>query len=157
MREVLYKVWDLENKIMYKNYYGVDLKNTKNILAGNDLEHIVSLERTSVKLLQYTGIPDNYKNDIYDNDILLCSWTEYVNEYTSIPCYVHGKVFFDESNGRWEIAEAKTDEIMSLYEDYDKIQVIGNYLKEPNLFEGEETDADKDYLEPKTFLKKIEL
>lgn len=70
MRDVKYRVWDLDENKMYKYYFGVDTKNPIVHLYGDDLDNIKENFRDRIKLMQYTGIKDKNGKEVYEGDVV---------------------------------------------------------------------------------------
>ena len=87
---------------------------------------------------QYTEQQDDseQENEIYDNDILLGTWSEPTDEYHSEEIRSDmAKVYWDEVWGQWIVKEKTTGEKYPLYDYCDEVVVIGNMIDNPELME----------------------
>ena len=80
MREIKFRWYDLlDNKMHYIDW--------GDITKGNGLPHYAS---TDYVLMQYTGLKDTNKNDVYEGDILRCYDPCTLIEYKLTVKFEHG-------------------------------------------------------------------
>ena len=114
-REIKFKIWDKQNKIMLKNIY----------YMGDGLSSPIR----NYNLLQFTGLKDKNGNEIYEGDIIHLSNSNFyykvVFEYGSFVCYHINKKYGE----RWGLLSEFFSIKMTAY----PIEVIGNIFQNPEL------------------------
>ena len=87
---------------------------------------------------QFTGQIDDseQENEIYDNDIVIGTWLEQVDEYNSEFRSDTARVYWDDGYGQWMVKEEKTTgETYPLYDYCSSVVAIGNMVDNPELME----------------------
>jgi uncharacterized phage protein (TIGR01671 family) len=130
-REIRFRAWDEQNKIMHNNFQFIISNSDKNkeILIFQSDKKIFGPSANNInnfKIMQYTGMKDEKNKEIYENDILkfddgsgpeyveigVCTWNfedlNYIIDF--IPRSCSDMCFYDTSN----------------------YKVIGNIFENPN-------------------------
>ena len=125
MREYKFRVWDTENKEMLKvqeldfedTFYGGRLSiRTDQYNDYFDIEDMI--------LMQYTGLKDKNGKEIYEGDIIKCSF---------YPDFIF-EIKFTELC--WYMRKIPTSEHINLSDVlYEDLEVIGNIYDNPELLE----------------------
>jgi len=129
MREVKFKAWDKELKIM-RDVIEVAWKEgvLDTITVWDKLEvHGIEMDAKHFVLLQYTGLKGKNGKEIYEGDIVRC--------YSSTKC-PHEIIFLDEVPGSAIIGGMPGFYLSGLKEGYSwggKEELIGNIYKNPEL------------------------
>ena len=143
MREIKFRAWDEQNKVMHNEVEfirsGIDgndwilFKSDKQKLEdGNVLNNPYFQQQ--IKLMQYTGLKDKNDVEIYEGDIV---------SFTLFDCFDNdmqhiGKILFN--NGAFYIEYMDKDELYNSLLCYvisqdDEFEVIGNIHENPELLE----------------------
>lgn len=104
MREIKFRAWDIEQKVMRDN---PDPQIIQAVIFGNDYNG-------RVKLIQYTGLKDKNGKEIYEGDIL---------EYNKCSTYIVKTI------NRFESTKFGIEG----YPRLDAYQIVGNIYENPEL------------------------
>ena len=119
MREIKFRAWDKERRIMYyPKILGFDYNGDLIFIDTNNeyLNH--TRDSSFIKLMQYTGIKDKNGKEIYEGDIVLQT--------------VSNKKFIVKYDYDW----CGFSPFISCYQGYKVYKVIGNIYENPELLEG---------------------
>lgn len=122
-REIKFRAWNKKEKYMEPVD---DLQMFSNQLSIGMLSKDYFLGKDDVELMQYTGLHDKNRKEIYEGDILQISdvdkaIVEWSNKYASFILKPIGDYYFDN------------DVLGCSTEHNDLIEVIGNLYDNPNL------------------------
>ena len=124
MREIKFRAWDKDRKEMIK-------VNTIYFNNSNGL-YINSLLAENMQLMQYTGLKDKYGVEIYEGDIVSCTygiWHEEPNGLSRI-----GDIVYDIKSCSFRIRIKNSAVLVAFYDTTSKdIVVIGNIYDNPEL------------------------
>ena len=116
MKEIKFRAWDKEQKIMYlPEYSEIRYMAVESLNADNSL----------LEIMQYTGLKDKIGKEIYEGDIVSCWGGEYCLgfwEFSKI-------ILVDAINNPFTILDLTESE---------NTKVIGNIYENPELLEVEE-------------------
>ena len=128
MREIKFRAWIKDYALMADvNFLNIDYKEIVVMINENDYEFNCG----EYELMQYTGLKDSFKNDIYEGDILRVTFSWTGDER-------YGVIEWDnENNASYVFCEKGTNAmaISQIFdEDGDYIkEVIGNIYEHPHL------------------------
>ena len=134
MREIKFRVWDKDRKIMImdsnKIYPSITLSGS--IIAYNNNERICD---KNLILMQFTGRKDKNEKEIYDGDIVKVE--KHFEDDINIPEH---KVLVAFKEGSWALVHlnlAGNQYIFDLDQEVinDRVEVIGNKFQNPELLE----------------------
>ena len=117
-REIKFRVWDIKNQKMITHIEGImfEDKEPSITLTGRDYIHNSQewemLYAGEYELIQFTGVKDKNRKDIWEGDIIKWMYGDYEK-----PCIT--EVFYDNSVGRFAIP--LTDDGKPI-----EIEIIGN-------------------------------
>ena len=141
MREIKFRVY--LDKMYYQNEYveydtnlaAIDFLNkTVTFVAYTDGEEVDNLQKYSfdennilykkdLKIMQYTGLKDEYGDEIYEGDIVTLHNSRY-------------KVIFNMEQARFVLRDDKFEmEIPFTNNNNERIEIIGNIYENPELIE----------------------
>lgn len=130
MREIKFRAWDKDRKVM-ANVSNIDfLTGQVQMNAGGMHSERVSGDK--VILLQYTGLKDKYDIEIYEGDLLKAP-----DGYIGLIEYHPTRAQFVGRNAGMDFVDTEFD---TLYTNYGKLnfsEVIGNIYENPEVLEGE--------------------
>lgn len=125
MREIKFRVWVKDRKEIFEvvliNYVS---KNVTYILEriGHSL-NIRDSEFNDIELMQYTGLKDEYGDEIYEGDIVTLHNSRY-------------KVIFNMEQARFVLRDDKFEmEIPFTNNNNERMEIIGNIYENPELME----------------------
>lgn len=121
-REIKFRAWDEVDKIM-RNWNGLTLTKDQSddylMIGYPESRFLVSFDHVQ-HLMQYTGLEDGARSEIYESDILFD------------PHYqAHGVVYFDEGCFRVDWDGITED----LFENCEMYVITGNIYENPELLE----------------------
>ena len=118
MRELKFRVWDSQRKIMYgcRNIHWEN-NGAMTFQKGSGIEMDKEL---GDKLMQYTGLKDKNGKEIYESDILSGDYPD--------------EVFFDKERGQWMVRNSQNpdDTLWEILRD-NNCEVIGNIYENKDL------------------------
>jgi len=121
MREIKFRAWDRKNKKM------VEVRQ----IDWNDEGEIEYINRCNdllnFLLLQYTGLKDKNRKEIYEGDIIYCSEGAFVPVYDSYLTKYVGWFYYEDT------LELDWDSFEELYADGEDIEVVGNIYQNRDL------------------------
>ena len=158
MREIKFKVWDIEEKKiglvvgnLYMSYVRVECANDKHGIAEPDmLTYAVEEEQNSdewitkhvrfpnFELMQFTGLSDKNGKEIYEGDIIQWGYDECKEcgqEYKKKRGAVYWNEFsacYQTSNGDYLISNRGNTQLKGNRE-RDDLEIIGNIYENPEL------------------------
>ena len=119
MREIKFRAWDKLNKDMF-NVESINFqerrvyKDTVSYRKFNDVE-----------VMQYTGLKDEYDDEIYEGDIVTLHNSKY-------------KVIFNSKEARFVLRNNEFElEITFINNNNKRMEVLGNVYENPELMEDE--------------------
>jgi uncharacterized phage protein (TIGR01671 family) len=126
MRDIKFRAWDKRDKQMwYRRWFDLNWYSTIDP-SENDIEKPIELlDRQHMIIMQYTGIKDKNRVEIYESDIVIWDLGEY-------------EVKFSSFAGGWICKDDKDDfDCPRLYmlNNSSRIEVIGNIHENPELLE----------------------
>ena len=122
MREIKFRVWHKEKKIMGE-VLGIDILHKEIFFSNEDVDCYEHVDFKNIELMQYTGLKDKNGKEIYEGDILFESFGE-----------KYYKVVFENGSFRAEFEgvfdEYSFDLIDVVAQGY---EVVGNIYQNPEL------------------------
>ena len=119
MREIKFRAWDLDKKIMFNACFvgiGKVFSMTKTFKPSKQLENVI--------VMQFTGLKDKNGKEIYEGDIVKAN----INNVVSI-----GKVVYIDD---WAMFQTEfTIGNIGRYNCYEADEVIGNIYENPELLD----------------------
>ena len=142
-----FRAWDDKRKqwllgYEYPNLGGFDMFGEP-ILMG-EWSNLLSLflferegfKRNDLKLMQFTGLYDKNKKEIYEGDILL---DKQIDDIEDKDTYSYFQVLFDNLTGQYtvDVSYCKNRESLVNITDYfdENIEVVGNIFENPELLQ----------------------
>ena len=118
-REIKFRAWDKEDKIMMH----LDIFCCPKAVLKDE-----------IILMQYTGLKDKNSKEIYEGDIVVEVFDNGADNIIEqhIRDEFEGEVVYQQEVASFGIKTEK-DGIMGLYEEADEIEVIGNIYENPEL------------------------
>jgi uncharacterized phage protein (TIGR01671 family) len=126
MRELKFRVWDVETKRFFKTDYNEHLSVAISVDGKTLYQNYVGGDKEigkDVIIQQFTGLKDKNGVEIYEGDIVNVYSEEFENENFT------GKVIFDEGSF---LTWINKNDIRGVWSD-DNIEVIGNIMENPEL------------------------
>jgi uncharacterized phage protein (TIGR01671 family) len=126
MRELKFRVWDVETKRFFKTDYNEHLSVAISVDGKTLYQNYVGGDKEigkDVIIQQFTGLKDKNGVEIYEGDIVKVYSEEFENENFT------GKVIFDEGSF---LTWINKNDIRGVWSD-DNIEVIGNIMENPEL------------------------
>lgn len=127
MREIKFRVW---NKILNKMYSHEELLNlTKDIVRNSFATGIYLPLNSDIELMQYIGLKDSDKNEIYKGDIVK------IEDYFGDD--IIGRVIYDETTAGYVFHKGNERSYFQMTLDLEGYvhYVIGNIYENPELLE----------------------
>ncbi len=134
MREIKFRIWDKEDKVMYRS----EIFDLGLFFSSYNYE--------TNPLMQYTGFKDKNGKEIYEDDILIMhrklkkerhldeSSGKWVTTERETPLFRDYSVrAFFTKNGKWMVENKKGGVVNNLHALEEKGEVIGNYFENPEL------------------------
>lgn len=154
MREIKFRAWDETQNKMITDFlmsdggrafskYRMALSFNGEVLAFTDWE-LANYEESEMtntscyvdrfRVMQYTGLHDKNGKEIYEGDIVICTYGKWHEEPKGLTRI--GKVVYDIKTCAFKIAVKDSAVLVSFYDTKTKdIEVIGNIYENPNLLE----------------------
>ena len=131
MREIKFRLFNEDTEEMF--YLG-DVEQYDNgvMFPTENNEHI---DTSRCQLMQYTGLKDENRKEIYENDIVECMfYQDFDNEFICIEDeqIIKGTIKFDYGNWVIEIDDSPIH-LYSVFDDYARLKVIGNIHQNKDL------------------------
>ena len=126
MRELKFRVWDVETKRFFKTDYNEHLSVAISVDGKTLYQNYVGGDKEigkDVIIQQFTGLKDKNGVEIYEGDIVKVYSEEFENENFT------GKVIFDEGSF---LTWINKNDIRGVWSG-DDIEVIGNIMENPEL------------------------
>lgn len=123
MREIKFKAWVKElNEIREVEYINF-LKKMISYPNKFCKEYYLNADFDEIELMQYTGLKDEYGDEIYEGDIVTLHNTRY-------------KVIFNMEQARFVLRDDKFEmEIPFTNNNNERMEIIGNIYENPELIE----------------------
>ena len=135
MRDIKFRAWDKIKKQM-SDVRVIDWLNKMVDLPYPDIEREwdINSNENEVVLMQYTGLKDNNEKEIYEGDIVKAYFEYKDRGFLKGDCREDVQVvnFSD-----LKFLYGKKDELKSVFDCSDTIEVIGNIYENPELMKGE--------------------
>ncbi|EKA93471.1 YopX family protein [Fusobacterium periodonticum] len=132
MREIKFRVWDKNDKRIFIDPQMIDFYNKKIGYMQYQTEYMpdtsysipVGFEEFEYsELMQYTGLKDEYGDEIYEGDIVTLHNSRY-------------KVIFNMEQARFVLRDDKFEmEIPFTNNNNERMEIIGNIYENPELME----------------------
>jgi len=137
MREIKFRAWDKDSKLMlYKEFYDHNWYTTpKNDEDGcHTYSSMQYSDQYHKELMQYTGLKDKNGKEIYEGDIVghpLCVKGDHAPDE---PCeHFVGRIQFETDRGQYfAVNMQRNGYVIEMSEAY-KFEVIGNIYENPEL------------------------
>jgi uncharacterized phage protein (TIGR01671 family) len=126
MRELKFRVWDVETKRFFKTDYNEHLSVAISVDGKTLYQNYVGGDKEigkDVIIQQFTGLKDKNGVEIYEGDIVKVYSEEFENENFT------GKVIFDEGSF---LTWINKNDIRGVWSG-DDIEVVGNIMENPEL------------------------
>jgi len=133
MREIKFRAWDTEKKKMHNENNAAVLGNTPLLYSSHNLKTLFYslLERKDLILMQYTGLHDKNKVEIYEGDIV--QW-KHKEEGTGGKVgdvkFLSGSFWLTVKGQLYELYKVQNKNYQTVEEEG---EVIGNICENPEL------------------------
>lgn len=138
MREIKFRIWDVENKEMLK-VQELDFEPTfyGGRMAIRPDQYNDYFDTEDMILMQYTGLKDKNGKEIYEGDVVLYEDCEMSTENGYGDNFINkGVIEYNDENCCFNATERITVELEDvLYKGNDSLEVIGNIYNNPELLE----------------------
>ncbi len=136
MRINKYRVWDKEEKEML--YSDPELTGTFDVFTGEWFGDNGYFKLPHIILLQYTGLKDNKKNEIFEGDIVIYMKLKLIVSFANGHFFIHkGKndkdKFTHNHEDLWKALGRNTKGVMAITKQKNKVEIIGNIYENKEL------------------------
>ena len=122
MREIKFRAWHKGKKII-SEVLGIDILHKEIFFSNGDVDYCEISDFKYIELMQYTGLKDEYGNEIYEGDIVTLHNSRY-------------KVIFNMEQARFVLRDDKFEmEIPFTNNNNERMEIIGNIYENPELIE----------------------
>jgi len=122
-RPIKFRAWNVITKTM------IDLKKMTPLALNMDTDGLFIPFSDGLPLMQFTGLKDSKKIDIYEGDIV-----RYYVEEMFFKGEVVGWIEFDDSNGCFRVVHDSTSMgFCAIDISFSQIEIIGNIYENPEL------------------------
>jgi len=126
-REIKYKAWHKIRKELYQVYGFSEDYVFKNTLDGTGNDGVPDKIEDCI-LLQYTGLKDKKRVEVYEGDIVVCIFYDCNNVYNDL-----FKVIYVAPSFKLEAVKSYMGETGALIYLFRDLEVIGNIYENPEL------------------------
>ena len=120
MREIKFRAWLKEKKIMGE-VLGIDILHKEIFFSNEDVDCYEHTDFKDIELMQYTGLKDEYGDEIYEGDIVTLHNSKY-------------KVIFNSEEARFILKDVFFEmDIPFTNNNNKRIEVIGNIYENSEL------------------------
>ena len=125
MREIKFRIWVKEKKAIFEVIL-IDYVTKKVTYLFEKVGHFLNIRNekfNDIELMQYTGLKDEYGDEIYEGDIVTLHNSRY-------------KVIFNMEQARFVLRDDKFEmEIPFTNNNNERMEIIGNIYENPELIE----------------------
>ena len=126
MREIKFRVWHKGKKII-SEVLGIDILHKEIFFSNGDVDYCEISDFKYIELMQYTGLKDEYGDEIYEGDIVILHNSKY-------------KVIFNSKEARFVLKDAFFEmDIPFTNNNNERIEIVGNIYENPELL-GDKND-----------------
>ena len=120
MREIKFRAWDKEKKIMGE-VLGIDILHKEIFFSNEDVDCYEHVDFKDIELMQYTGLKDKNNKEIYEGDIVTLHNSKY-------------KVIFNSKEAGFVLRDDEFEMNIPFTNNNNKrMEVIGNIYENPEL------------------------
>ena len=122
MREIKFRAWHKGKKII-SEVLGIDILHKEIFFSNGDVDYCEISDFKYIELMQYTGLKDEYGDEIYEGDIVTLHNSRY-------------KVIFNMEQARFVLRDDKFEmEIPFTNNNNERMEIIGNIYENSELIE----------------------
>lgn len=126
MREIKFRVWHKGKKII-SEVLGIDILHKEIFFSNGDVDYCEISDFKYIELMQYTGLKDEYGDEIYEGDIVILHNSKY-------------EVIFNSKEARFVLKDAFFEmDIPFTNNNNERIEIVGNIYENPELL-GDKND-----------------
>ena len=120
MREIKFRAWDKEKKIM-REVLGIDILHKEIFFSNEDVDCYEHTDFKDIELMQYTGLKDKNGKEIYEGDIV-----KFLNGIFEV-IWCNEKASFMLKNKEYK------EFLNFIYENNNGMEIVGNIYENPEL------------------------